>query len=40
MRAGQLKHRQTVRQRIDAAPEAFLSLFSGGNFGKRLVKLQ
>ena len=40
MKAGQLKYKQTVRQGIDAAPEAFLSLFSGGNFGKMLVKLQ
>ena len=37
--AGQLKWKQTVREGIDKAPEAFMGLFSGENFGKMLVKL-
>jgi NADPH-dependent curcumin reductase CurA len=37
--AGQIRWEETVRTGIGAAPEAFLSLFSGGNTGKMLVKL-
>jgi NADPH-dependent curcumin reductase CurA len=37
--AGKLKWRDTVKEGIEAAPEAFLGLFSGQNFGKMLVKL-
>lgn len=37
--AGKLKWRDTVKEGIAAAPEAFLGLFSGQNFGKMLVKL-
>jgi hypothetical protein len=36
---GQLKYRETVAQGIAAAPEAFLGLLKGRNFGKQLVKL-
>ncbi|MBP7453146.1 MAG: NADP-dependent oxidoreductase [Ottowia sp.] len=36
---GKLKPRETVAQGIDAAPEAFLGLLKGKNFGKQLVKL-
>jgi hypothetical protein len=36
---GQVKSRETVRDGIEAAPQAFLDLFSGGNMGKMLVKL-
>lgn len=36
---GRLKYRETVAQGIDAAPEAFLGLLEGRNFGKQLVKL-
>ena len=36
---GQLKYRETVAQGLDAAPEAFLGLLEGRNFGKQLVKL-
>jgi hypothetical protein len=36
---GQLKYRETVAQGIEAAPEAFLGLLKGKNFGKQLVKL-
>ena len=36
---GKLKPRETVAQGIEAAPEAFLGLLKGRNFGKQLVKL-
>jgi hypothetical protein len=36
---GKLKYRETVAQGIEAAPEAFLGLLKGRNFGKQLVKL-
>jgi hypothetical protein len=36
---GQLKYRETVAQGIEAAPEAFIGLLKGRNFGKQLVKL-
>ncbi len=38
-KAGKLKWRQTVREGIETAPDAFIGLFSGENFGKMLVKL-
>jgi NADPH-dependent curcumin reductase CurA len=34
-----LRPRETVAQGIEAAPEAFLGLLEGKNFGKQLVKL-
>ncbi|SHM71273.1 NADP-dependent oxidoreductase [Rhizobacter sp. OV335] len=36
---GKLKYRETVAQGIESAPEAFLGLLKGQNFGKQLVKL-
>ena len=36
---GRLKYRETVAQGIESAPEAFLGLLKGKNFGKQLVKL-
>ena len=36
---GKLKPRETIAQGIEAAPEAFLGLLKGKNFGKQLVKL-
>lgn len=36
---GKLKFRETVAQGIDSAPQAFLGLLKGRNFGKQLVKL-
>ncbi|KQU81586.1 MULTISPECIES: NADP-dependent oxidoreductase [unclassified Rhizobacter] len=36
---GKLKYRETVAQGIESAPEAFLGLLKGRNFGKQLVKL-
>ena len=37
--SGKLKYRETVALGIEAAPEAFLGLLKGRNFGKQLVKL-
>ena len=39
MAAGNVKSRETVRDGIEAAPEAFLDLFRGANMGKMLVRL-
>jgi NADPH-dependent curcumin reductase len=36
---GKLKYRETVAQGLAAAPEAFLGLLKGKNFGKQLVKI-
>ena len=37
--SGKVTSRETVRDGIEAAPQAFLDLFSGGNTGKMLVRL-
>ena len=37
--SGKLRVRESVAQGIEAAPEAFLGLLKGRNFGKQLVKL-
>ncbi|MDO8677127.1 MAG: NADP-dependent oxidoreductase [Acidobacteriota bacterium] len=36
---GKLKYRESVAEGIESAPEAFLGLLKGKNFGKQLVKL-
>jgi NADPH-dependent curcumin reductase CurA len=36
---GKLKYRESIADGIAAAPEAFLGLLKGKNFGKQLVKL-
>jgi hypothetical protein len=36
---GKLRPRETVAQGLESAPEAFLGLLKGKNFGKQLVKL-
>ncbi|OEZ32847.1 NADP-dependent oxidoreductase [Variovorax boronicumulans] len=36
---GKLKPRESIAQGIESAPEAFLGLLKGKNFGKQLVKL-
>ncbi|MDE2049272.1 MAG: NADP-dependent oxidoreductase [Betaproteobacteria bacterium] len=36
---GKLKFRESIAQGIESAPEAFLGLLKGRNFGKQLVKL-
>lgn len=37
--SGGLKYRESIAQGIESAPEAFLGLLKGRNFGKQLVKL-
>jgi NADPH-dependent curcumin reductase len=37
--AGKLKARESIAMGLEAAPEAFLGLLKGKNFGKQLVKL-
>jgi NADPH-dependent curcumin reductase CurA len=37
--SGKLKPRETIAQGLAAAPEAFMGLLKGRNFGKQLVKL-
>jgi NADPH-dependent curcumin reductase CurA len=37
--SGQVKSRETIRDGLEAAPEAFLDLFRGANIGKMLVRL-
>jgi NADPH-dependent curcumin reductase len=36
---GRIKYRETIAQGLAAAPEAFIGLLHGRNFGKQLVKL-
>ncbi|KAB1190494.1 zinc-binding dehydrogenase [Haloferax sp. MBLA0076] len=36
---GELKHRETVVEGLENAPDAFLGLFSGDNIGKQVVKI-
>ncbi|MEP7056854.1 MAG: NADP-dependent oxidoreductase [Caldimonas sp.] len=37
--SAKLKYRETIAEGIDSAPEAFLGLLKGRNFGKQLVRL-
>ena len=37
--SGELKTRESVAEGIASAPEAFLGMLKGKNFGKQLVKL-
>jgi hypothetical protein len=37
--SGQVKSRETVREGLEAMPDAFLDLFRGANTGKMLVRL-
>ena len=36
---GQLRYRESIVEGLENAPQAFVSMLSGGNFGKQLVKL-
>jgi NADPH-dependent curcumin reductase CurA len=36
---GRLRYRETIREGLEAAPQALIDLLQGGNFGKMLVKL-
>jgi NADPH-dependent curcumin reductase CurA len=37
--SGKLQYRESIAQGLPSAPEAFLGLLKGRNFGKQLVKL-
>lgn len=37
--AGRLKHRETVTEGLENAPQAFIAMLGGANFGKQLVRL-
>jgi NADPH-dependent curcumin reductase len=37
IKSGKVKYRETVADGLEAAPEAFIRLLEGGNFGKQLV---
>jgi len=39
MREGKVKYREFVTEGIDSAPEAFMGLLKGKNFGKQLVRV-
>jgi NADPH-dependent curcumin reductase CurA len=39
IKAGKFTWKETIKDGIEKAPEAFLGLFSGENLGKMLVKL-
>ncbi|KAL8613047.1 hypothetical protein ACOMHN_008816 [Nucella lapillus] len=39
LKEGKLKYRETVTEGFDRMPQAFISLFQGGNTGKALVKV-
>ena len=39
VQSGTVKARETVHEGLDAMPDAFRGLFSGGNTGKMLVKV-
>src|SRR5437763_1249603 len=39
VRSGELKYREDIVEGLDRAPEAFISLLNGRNFGKLLIKL-
>ena len=36
---GRLKYRESIAEGLENAPQAFISMLAGGNFGKQLVKL-
>ena len=39
IKAGKIKYREDIVKGIEAAPRAFLKLFSGENFGKLIVQV-
>jgi len=39
VRSGEIHYRETVTEGLENAPEAFLDLLEGGNFGKQLVRV-
>ena len=39
VKSGELHYRETVTEGLENAPQAFLDLLEGGNFGKALVRV-
>ncbi len=39
LQQGRLKYRESVAEGLEKAPQAFIGLLQGRNFGKQLVKL-
>jgi NADPH-dependent curcumin reductase CurA len=39
VREGKVKHREFVTEGLDSAPDAFMGLLKGANFGKQLVRV-
>ncbi|WP_426434307.1 NADP-dependent oxidoreductase [Bradyrhizobium genosp. P] len=39
VREGKIKHKECVTEGLDSAPEAFMGLLKGANFGKQLVRV-
>jgi len=39
VRKGELKYREDIMEGLDRAPEAFIGLLQGRNFGKLLIKM-
>jgi len=39
VKSGQLKYREDIVEGLDNAPEAFIGLLQGKNFGKLLVRV-
>jgi NADPH-dependent curcumin reductase CurA len=39
VREGKIKHKEFVTEGLDSAPEAFMGLLKGANFGKQLVRV-
>lgn len=37
--SGQIKYRETIAEGLEAAPQAFVAMLEGGNFGKQLVRV-
>jgi NADPH-dependent curcumin reductase len=36
---GTLKYRETIAEGLASAPQAFITMLTGGNFGKQLVRV-
>ena len=39
IRDGRVKYRESITEGIENAPQAFIDMLSGGNFGKTLIKM-
>ncbi len=40
LQEGKLTHRETITDGIENTPQAFMGLFTGGNIGKQLVRVE